>query len=45
MPTGTTLPIRKILANHPGLCQTGHVGLLGHNDYVEFRNIRIKELP
>lgn len=36
----------KILANHPGLLrQTGRVGFLGHNDYVEFRNIRIKELP
>jgi hypothetical protein len=23
----------------------GHIGFLGHNDYVEFRNIRIKELP
>jgi hypothetical protein len=22
----------------------GHIGFLGHNDYVEFRNIRIKEL-
>jgi Domain of Unknown Function (DUF1080) len=36
----------KILSNHPGLLrQTGHVGFLGHNDYIEFRNIRIKELP
>src|SRR5882762_2650666 len=36
----------KILANHPGLLrQTGHVGFLGHNDFVEFRNIRIRELP
>ena len=23
----------------------GHIGFLGHNDYVEFRNLRIKELP
>ena len=23
----------------------GHVGFLGHNDYLEFRNIQIKELP
>jgi hypothetical protein len=36
----------KILANHPGLLRhSGRIGLLGHTDYVEFRNIRIKELP
>ena len=36
----------KILAKHPGMLrEQGHVGFLGHNDYVEFRNIRIKELP
>jgi hypothetical protein len=36
----------KTLASHPGLLrQSGHIGFLGHNDYVEFRNIRIKELP
>ncbi len=30
---------------HPGLLnKTGHIGFLGHGDYVEFRNIRIKEL-
>jgi hypothetical protein len=35
-----------ILQKHPGLLrERGHVGFLGHNDYVEFRNIRIKELP
>ncbi len=34
----------KIL-KHPGLFRDrGHIGFLGHNDYVEFRNIRIKEL-
>jgi len=27
------------------LRERGHIGFLGHNDYVEFRNIRIKELP
>jgi len=28
---------------HPGLLnQTGHIGFLGHGDYVEFRNIRIR---
>jgi hypothetical protein len=37
---------RKVLAKHPGLLRDrGHVGFLGHDDYVEFRNIRIKELP
>jgi len=34
-----------VLAKHPGLLrERGHVGFLGHDDYVEFRNIRIKEL-
>lgn len=34
------------LAKHPGLKRTkGHIGFLGHGDRVEFRNIRIKELP
>jgi hypothetical protein len=29
---------------HPGLKRKGgHIGFLGHGDYVEFRNIRIKE--
>jgi hypothetical protein len=36
----------EILKKHPGLARpSGHVGFLGHNEYVEFRNIRIKELP
>ena len=31
--------------DHPGLKRAkGHIGFLGHGDYVEFRNIRIKEL-
>lgn len=35
-----------VLEKHPGLKRTGgHIGFLGHNDYIEFRNIRIKELP
>jgi len=35
----------KVLAKHPGLLRDrGHIGFLGHNDYVEFRNIRIKDL-
>jgi hypothetical protein len=34
------------IQKHPGLFRDrGHIGFLGHNDYVEFRNIRIKELP
>ena len=34
------------LRKHPGvLRERGHIGFLGHNDYLEFRNIRIKELP
>ena len=36
---------RQILARHPGLNRkTGHVGFLGHNEPIEFRNIRIKTL-
>ncbi len=36
----------EIIRKHPGLFRDrGHVGFLGHNDYLEFRNIRIKELP
>lgn len=35
----------EVLKKHPGLKNTtGHIGFLGHNDYIEFRNIRIKEL-
>jgi Domain of Unknown Function (DUF1080) len=34
-----------VLAKHPGLQRkSGHIGFLGHNDYIEFRNIRVKEL-
>jgi hypothetical protein len=33
------------LMKHPGLLRDrGHIGFLGHNDYLEFRNLRIKEL-
>ena len=36
----------ETLQKHPGMIRdSGHIGFLGHNDYVEFRNIRIKELP
>lgn len=35
-----------VLRKHPGVLRDGgHIGFLGHNDYIEFRNIRIKELP
>lgn len=35
----------ELLAKHPGLKRrSGHIGFLGHNDPVEFRNIRIKKL-
>ena len=34
------------IAKHPGLFrERGRIGFLGHNDYAEFRNIRVKELP
>ena len=41
----STVTDPAVLKQHPGLLRTsGHIGFLGHNDYVEFRNIRIKEL-
>lgn len=34
------------IVRHPGLFrERGHIGFLGHDDYVEFRHIRLKELP
>ena len=37
---------RQTLEKHPGILRDrGHIGFLGHDDYLEFRNIRIKELP
>jgi hypothetical protein len=36
----------KVLARHPGVTRAaGHIGFLGHGTQVEFRNVRIKELP
>ena len=36
----------KVLAKHPGMARTsGHIGFLGHGSHVEFRNVRVKELP
>jgi hypothetical protein len=35
----------KLMA-HPGLLrERGHIGWLGHGDYCEFRNVRVKEIP
>ena len=35
-----------MLLKHPGILRaSGHIGFLGHNDEVYFKNIRIKELP
>jgi hypothetical protein len=40
-PEGKTIDNKK----HPGLMnKTGHLGFAGHGDYIEFRNLRIKEL-
>jgi hypothetical protein len=34
------------ISKHPGLFrERGHLGFLGHGDYIEFRSIRIRELP
>jgi len=34
------------IAKHPGLFrERGRLGFLGHGDYIEFRDIRIRELP
>ncbi len=36
----------ETLLAHPGMLrEAGHVGFLGHNDWVAYRNIRVKELP
>jgi hypothetical protein len=36
----------EVLKRHPGLARTtGHIGFLGHGSRVEFRDIRIRELP
>ncbi len=36
----------EILRGHPGLLRDrGHIALLGHSSYCEFRNIMIKEIP
>jgi hypothetical protein len=36
----------EVLKKHPGLARTsGHIGFLGHGALVEFRTIRVQELP
>jgi hypothetical protein len=36
----------ETIRHHPGMFrERGHIGFLGHNDYIEARNLRIKELP
>ena len=36
----------KTLEKHPGMLRpSGHIGFLGHGTHVEFRNLRVKELP
>jgi hypothetical protein len=36
----------EVLKKHPGLARSrGHIGFLGHETRVEFRNIRLRELP
>lgn len=41
-----TIQDPEVLKKHPGLARAkGHIGFLGHDAHVEFRNIRIKELP
>lgn len=35
----------KTVEKHPGMFRdSGHIGFLGHNEYVEFKNLRIKDL-
>lgn len=35
----------EVLKRHPGLARSsGHIGLLGHNTRLEFRNLRVKVL-
>jgi hypothetical protein len=35
----------EVLKRHPGLARTsGHIGLLGHDSRVEFRDLRVKRL-
>jgi hypothetical protein len=41
----STVTDPEVLKKHPGLKRTtGHIGLLGHDSRVEFRNLQIKKL-
>ena len=41
----STVKDEAVIKKHPGILRkSGHVGFLGHNTRVEFRNIRIKPL-
>ena len=41
----STVTDPAVLKKHPGLARTtGHIGLLGHDTRVEFRNLRVKPL-
>jgi hypothetical protein len=41
-----TITDPAVLKKHPGIKRTkGHIGFLGHGTRIEFRNIRLKELP
>ena len=41
----STVTDPEVLKKHPGLRRaSGHIGLLGHDSRVEFRNLRIKKL-
>lgn len=41
-----TVKDAAVLQRHPGLARTrGYLGFLGHGTRVEFRNLRLKELP
>ena len=43
---GSTLDPGTPVVCLPGLARTtGHIGFLGHNSRVEFRNVRLRELP
>jgi 3-keto-disaccharide hydrolase len=36
----------ETIRKHPGMFRDrGHIGFLGHGDYVEFRKLRIREIP
>jgi hypothetical protein len=40
-----TVTNRQTLEKHPGILRDrGRIGFLGHDDYIEFRNVRVKDL-